>query len=142
MYDLLISNIKTHSLLAYLVVCFNACFHTRFSKNPKSFRDICICYIHNNYLICNSLVVRYSLTMFYLIFHGVVLCSLFLDPVIMSKRLSHQRKEPTVCKAEFGSWSIMSIKSHILASDGPDRDRYGFVSFSLTYSSFKWYYGM
>ena len=38
--------------------------------------------------------------------------------------------------------SPTALLSGIMASDGPDRDRYGFVSFPLTYSSFKWYYGI
>ena len=38
--------------------------------------------------------------------------------------------------------SPTALLSGIMASDGPDRDRYGFVSFPLAYSSFKWYYGI
>ena len=35
--------------------------------------------------------------------------------------------------------SPTALLSGIMASDGPDRNRYGFVSFPLTYSSFDWY---
>ena len=35
-----------------------------------------------------------------------------------------------------------ALLSSIMASGGPDRDRYGFVSFPLTYSSFDWYVGI
>ena len=38
--------------------------------------------------------------------------------------------------------SPTALLSGIMACDGPDRDSYGFVSFPLTYSSFKWYYGI
>ena len=35
--------------------------------------------------------------------------------------------------------SPTALLTGMLLSDGPDRDRYGFVSFPLTYSSFDWY---
>ena len=35
--------------------------------------------------------------------------------------------------------SLTALLTGILASDGPDRGQYGFVSFPLTYSSFDWY---
>ena len=38
--------------------------------------------------------------------------------------------------------SPTALLSGILAYDGSDRGQYGFVSFPLTYSSFKWYYGI
>ena len=38
--------------------------------------------------------------------------------------------------------SLTALLTGILASDGSDRDRYGFVSFPLTYSSFVWYVGI
>ena len=38
--------------------------------------------------------------------------------------------------------SPTALLSGIMASGGPDRDRYGFVYFPLAYSSIKWYYGI
>lgn len=35
-----------------------------------------------------------------------------------------QRKEPVLQQGEFGPWTVSSVKSHILESEGADRDRF------------------
>lgn len=42
----------------------------------------------------------------------------------MATRTLGQQKEPEVQQGEFGSWTLHSVKSHILESDGPDRERF------------------
>lgn len=35
-----------------------------------------------------------------------------------------QLKEPQIQQAEFGPWKLQSVKTHILASEGPEREKY------------------
>lgn len=38
--------------------------------------------------------------------------------------MAQQRKEPVVQQADFGPWHVSSVKSHILQSEGPEREKF------------------
>lgn len=42
----------------------------------------------------------------------------------MANKTIAQQKEPDVQQGEFGPWTLRSVKSHILESEGPERERF------------------